>query len=202
MDFNISDLGVKRIVSIGGFIFIILLFYTFEKQTNYLFYTGISRKIDLLDKIAKNNKDSTLTKNITNEYKQILSDLSETDLFKINDFETSLGQLNNRIKYGKKELSESDKYEVIQTLESEIDILESEVKNLENEIKRIDEKRKDAIPIWLGIGLVSGLIIFSIILILDNWYKVKKKETIESKQIVNEEEKKIEVKGYLTGGGK
>ena len=185
MDFNLSDVGLKRIISFGGFIFFILMIFIIEKQTNFLYYININQEIEALEKIKKSSDNIELNEKINLEYSRIIDDLGLTKPFKMNDFENSINRIINKVKYGKENLSEAEK-------DIKIEELESELKSLNNKIETLK-------TYWGVGGIVVGLLLIPFFILIENLIKKIKYRIIKirrkrmQKKGLTEKDKNIEV---------
>jgi len=182
MDFNLSDIGLKRIISFGGFIFLILMIFIIEKQTNFLYYININNEIEALEKIKNSSDNIELNEKINLEYSRIIDDLSQTKPFKMNDFENSINLIINKVKYGKEKLSEAEKFA---ELEKELQSLNKKIYNLKH--------------YWIVGGFVLGFFFFPILIWTEKMYRKIKYKIMKNrrgrmqKKGLNEEDKKNEI---------
>lgn len=129
MDLNIGDVGLKRIISISGLFFILIILFVMEKQTNYFYYLSVEKKITLLKNIKTESSNSDISHKVNEQYLKIIDDLASTKLLKINEIEKSIKEITNRLKYGKENLTEKDKEIIIENLNREIKNLKSKLEN-------------------------------------------------------------------------
>ena len=185
MDFNLSDIGLKRIISLGGFIFFILMIFIIEKQTNFLYYININNEIEALEKIKNSSDNIELNEKINLEYSRIIDDLGQTKPFKMNDLENSINRIINKVKYGKDNLSEAEK--------------DIKIEELESELKSLNNKIEDLKTFWGMGGIVVGLLLIPFFILINNIIRKIKYRIIKNrrkrmrKKGLNEKDKNIEV---------
>lgn len=144
-DKSILALAAKRLISVGGFVFIILISMYIESQTNYFYYLGVEKRVKVLSDIRNLYHDDSTRRYLQKETTKLYSEIYDHSTSNIKEWRETLEKLP-------------------ELLRQDLNLTEIEKKLAE--IKRENEKLKRKLSFSRNLSLILGFVILMLLLIL------------------------------------